>query len=254
MPTVLKTAIRIASAAVLVTVSLGVGSPAGAAADPYPGTPQQIRDTGPCGPTGGYRASEWLQTTTDPTIQPEVDLAAVREAWYWRHDVNTLWRGDSRAPQTIFPTGFKPRGTDLTPLLQWITGGGQQPNAAHLSTTCERWVAQEFAAGGGVDGWVYAIQAPGGIDVNATARQTGLVSTFLWNKEIDFPGGVEGRFIEGACQYHFVGRDPQTNDRIYRNLGCVTNPDFRPVEAPGKHKDKGRDKGKHEEPMVGAPH
>lgn len=103
MPTVLKTAIRIASAAVLVTVSLGVGSPAGAAADPYPGTPQQIRDTGPCGPTGGYRASEWLQTTTDPTIQPEVDLAAVREAWYWRHDVNTLWRGDSRAPRRSSP-------------------------------------------------------------------------------------------------------------------------------------------------------
>ncbi|WP_405678040.1 MULTISPECIES: scabin-related ADP-ribosyltransferase [unclassified Streptomyces] len=235
----LKTAFRIASATVLVTVSLAFGSPAGAAADPYPGTPQQIRDTGPCGPTGGYRASEWLQTTTDPTIQPEVDLAAVREAWYWRHDGNTLWRGDTRTPQTIFASGFEPRGMNLIPLSQWIIGGAQQPDAAHVSTTCERWVAQEFATGSG-DGWVYAIQAPGGIDINATARQTGLVSTFLWNKEIDFPGGIEARFIEGACKYHFVGRDPQTNDRIYRNLGCVTNPDFRPV--PSKHKEREKEK------------
>ncbi|MFE9631421.1 hypothetical protein [Streptomyces sp. NPDC006463] len=232
----LKTALRIASATVLVTVSLGFGSPAGAAADPAPGTPQQIRDTGPCGPTGGYRASEWLQTTTDPSIQPLVDVAAVREAWYWRHDGNTLWRGDSRAPQAIFASGFEPRGRDLTPLSQWIIGGAGQQNAAHVSTSCERWVAQEFATGGGIDGWVYAIQAPGGIDVNATARQTGLVSPFLWNKEIDFPGGIEGRFIEGACQYHFVGRDPQTNDRVYRNLGCVTNNNFRPI--PSKHKEK----------------
>ncbi|WP_442816251.1 scabin-related ADP-ribosyltransferase [Streptomyces sp. NBC_01233] len=248
----LKTAIRIASATVLAAVSLGFGSPAGAAADPYPGTPQQIRDTGPCGPTGGYRASEWLQTTTDPTIRPEVDLAAVSEGWYWRHDGNTLWRGDTRDPQTIFASGFAPRGTDLTPLAQWVVGGAGQQNAAHVSTSCERWVAQEFATGGGNDGWVYAIQAPGGIDVNATARQTGIQSQYLWNKEIDFPGGIEARFIEGACQYHLVGLDPQTNERIYRNLGCVTNDDFRPVPA-GKDKGKHKDKDKEKEPLVGAP-
>lgn len=236
MPTVLKTAFRIASTTVLVTVSLAFGSPAGAAADPYPGTPQQIRDTGPCGPTGAYHASEWLQTTTDPGLRPEVDLAAVSEGWYWRHDGNTLWRGDTRPPQTIFANGFAPRGTDLTPLAQWIVGGSRQQNAAHVSTSCERWVAQEFATGGGNDGWVYAIQAPGGIDINATARQTGLQSQYLWNKEIDFPGGIEARFIEGACQYHLVGIDPKTNDRIYQNLGCVTNSNFHPALSKRKEK------------------
>lgn len=236
MPTVLKTAFRIASTTVLVAVSLAFGSPAGAAADPYPGTPQQIRDTGPCGPTGAYHASEWLQTTTDPGLRPEVDLAAVSEGWYWRHDGNTLWRGDTRPPQTIFANGFAPRGTDLTPLAQWIVGGSGQQNAAHVSTSCERWVAQEFATGGGNDGWVYAIQAPGGIDINATARQTGLQSQYLWNKEIDFPGGIEARFIEGACQYHLVGIDPKTNDRIYQNLGCVTNSNFHPALSKRKEK------------------
>ncbi|MEV0411837.1 hypothetical protein AB0I68_13815 [Streptomyces sp. NPDC050448] len=225
----LKTALRIASATALVTVSLAFGSPAGAAADPYPGTPEQIRNTDPCGPTGAYRASEWAQTATDQSIRTQVDLASLREDWYWRHDVNTLWRGDTRPdPEAIFRSGFTPLGTDLTPLSKWIIGGGGQ-NTAHVSTSCERWVAQGFATGGGRDGWVYAIQAPGGIDVNATARQTGIYSQYLWNKEIDFPGGIQGRYIQGACQYHWAGQDPQTNANIYQNLGCVTNSHFRPA-------------------------
>ncbi|WP_235613994.1 scabin-related ADP-ribosyltransferase [Streptomyces olivochromogenes] len=176
--------------------------------------------------------SDWAQTTTDAGIQPKVDLATLKEDWYWRHDSNTLWRGDTRPdPEPIFLNGFPPKGSDLTPLSQWIIGGGTQ-NSAHLSTTCERWVAQGFATGAtGSTGWVYAIQAPGGIDVNATARQTGIESQFLWNKEIDFPGGVQGRFIQGACQYHWAGKDPQTNANIYQNLGCRTNSHFHPISG-----------------------
>ena len=225
-----KTALRIASAASLLVASLTFAASADAATDPFPGTPEQIRDTGPCGPTGGYRSSEWSQTTTNRGLRSQVDVAALREGWYWRHDVNTLWRGDTRPdPQAIFRSGFTPLGTDLTPLAKWIIGGGGQ-NSAHLSTSCDRWVAQGFATGGGKDGWVYAIQAPGGIDVNATARMTGIQSQYLWNKEIDFPGGVQGRYIEGACQYHWAGQDPETNANIYKNLGCVTNKDFRPAD------------------------
>ncbi|CAG6391423.1 hypothetical protein NMG29_23095 [Streptomyces cocklensis] len=227
----LKAALRIASATALAVTSLTFASSAGASTEPFPGTPEQIRDTGPCGPTGGYSASDWRQTATDPSIQPKVDLAAISEDWYWRHDVNTLWRGDTRPdPQAIFRSGFTPKGTDLTPLPKWITGGGSQ-TTAHVSTSCDRWVAQGFATGGGKDGWVYAIQAPGGIDINATARMTGIQSQFLWNKEIDFPGGIQGRFIEGACQYHWAGQNPQTNVDIYQNLGCVTNANFRPTPA-----------------------
>ena len=54
-------------------------------------------------------------------------------------------------------------------------------------------------------------------------------------KEIDFPGGIQGRFIQGACRYHWVGADPQTNANIYQNLGCRTNSNFRPV--PGAQAD-----------------
>jgi hypothetical protein len=230
----LKAALRIASATTLVIASLTLASPAGASTEPpFPGTSEQIRDTGPCGRTGGYNPSEWAQTTTALGLEPQVDPAAVREDWYWRHDGNTLWRGDTRDPDTrnpapIFEAGFTPKGTDLTPLAQWIVTGGSG-NTAHVSTSCDRWVAQSFATGGtGNTGWVYAIQAPGGIDVNATARKTGIESTFLWNKEIDFPGGIQGRFIQGACQYHWAGRT-ETGVNIYQNLGCRTNPHFRPT-------------------------
>ncbi|MEU6079191.1 hypothetical protein [Streptomyces sp. NPDC047108] len=224
----LKAALRIASATALVTATLAIGAPADASADPYPGTPEQIRDTGPCGRTGAYRERDWVRTTTNIGLRQQVNLASVREDWYWRHDDNLLWRGDTRQdPSAIFRNGFTPLGTELTPLPRWIIGGGGQ-NSAHVSTSCERWVAQGFATSNGVDGWVYAIQAPGGIDINATARQTGIESQYLWNKEIDFPGGIKGRYIQGACQYHWAGRDPQTNRNIYQNLGCRTNPGFNP--------------------------
>lgn len=223
-----KAALRIASAATLVAASLTFASPVDAT--PFPGTPEQIRDTGPCGPTGGYHPWEWAQTSTNLGLQQQVDDAAVSEDWYWRHDVNTLWRGDTRDdPEPIFEGGFTPLGTNLVPLAQFIVGGGGQ-GSAHVSTSCERWVAQGFATGGATHtGWVYAIQAPGGIDVNATARMTHLESPYLWNKEIDFPGGIQGRFIEGACKYHWLGTDPKTNASIYENLGCRTNSHFHPM-------------------------
>lgn len=227
-----KTAVRIASATAL-TASLAFVSQA-ASADSYPGTPEQIRDTGPCGPTGGFRSADWAQTTKDLGIQSQVELAAVRENWYWRHDSNTLWRGDTRPdPEPIFEQGFTPRGSDLTPFPQWIIGGSSQ-TTAHVSTSCDKWVAQGFAtAPPNNDGWVYAIQAPGGIDINATARQNDINSQYLWNKEIDFPGGIQGRFIQGACRYHWAGQNPETNKNIYQNLGCRTNPHFNPASAVG---------------------
>ncbi|MFE1879276.1 scabin-related ADP-ribosyltransferase [Streptomyces diastatochromogenes] len=113
------------------------------------------------------------------------------------------------------------------------TGGGQ--NSAHLSTSCEMWVAQKFATyGAAKTGWVYEIYAPGGIDVNATARRNGYQSPYLWNKEIDFPGGVDGRYIKGACKYHLTYTNPDTKISTYENLGCKSNATFAPykTEAP----------------------
>lgn len=119
----------------------------------------------------------------------------------------------------------------MVPLAEYIVKGGGQ-NSAHVSTTCEKWVAQKFATyGSAKTGWVYEIDAPGGIDVNATATVNRYESPYLWNKEIDFPGGIEGRYIKKACKYHLVKTDPKTKVNTYDNLGCKTNKGFQPLTA-----------------------
>lgn len=187
--------------------------------------------TTPCGPTVEYRAWDWWRTTTNTSLARSVASTAAAERWQWRTDVNTLWRGDTRETvEEIFNTGFTPRGDQLTPLAEYIVKGGGQ-SSAHLSTSCEKWVAQKFATyGSAKTGWVYEIYAPGGIDVNATARLNDYNSPYLWNKEIDFPGGVKGRYIKGACKYRLTYTDPETKISTFEELGCKNNTGFAPYE------------------------
>lgn len=226
----LQAALRVLAA--LSLLSAAAVTPAAAAAVSVPVVAADDPLTAPCGPTVEYRAWDWWNTTTNPSIAHPVASAASQERWQWRTDVNTLWRGDTRETvEEIFKTGFTPRGEELTPLAEYIVKGGGQ-NSAHLSTSCEKWVAQKFATyGSAKTGWVYEIYAPGGIDVNATARLNDYNSPYLWNKEIDFPGGVQGRFIKGACKFKLTATDPVTKVNTYEDLGCKNNTGFAPYET-----------------------
>ncbi|MCF3180547.1 hypothetical protein IPZ70_11460 [Streptomyces polychromogenes] len=218
----LKAALRVL-AATFVLSAAALTPPAAAAADDD--------SSAPCGPVVEYRAWDWWRTTTNQTIARTVASTAAGERWQWRDDVNTLWRGDTRENvEEIFRTGFTPRGDQLIPLAEYIVKGGGQLSA-HLSTSCDPSVAKRFATyGTEKTGWVYEIYAPGGIDVNATARLNGYQSPYLWNKEIDFPGGVQGNFIKGACKYRLTGTDPVTNDKTWERLGCKDNAGFAPYK------------------------
>ncbi|MCA1222691.1 scabin-related ADP-ribosyltransferase [Streptomyces sp. 8L] len=225
----LKAALPFAVATTLAVASLAVTAPADAAGHRATATAAPAPDTAPCGPVEPFRASDWWSTTTAPAIAPAVQRAAVDENWQWRDDTNTLWRGDTRENvEQIFQDGFTPRGDTLAPLAEYIVKGGGQ-NTAHLSTSCEKWVAEKFATyGAAKTGWVYDIEAPGGIDVNATAHLDGYESPYLWNKEIDFPGGIVGSDIRSACKYHLLRTDPDTKVNTYENLGCRINHQFVP--------------------------
>ncbi|MEU3465423.1 hypothetical protein ABZ721_36485 [Streptomyces sp. NPDC006733] len=220
----LQAALRALAAASL--LSIATIAPANAA-------PVAVDDelTRPCGPTVEYRAWDWYRTTTDRRIDVDVAAGAAGEHWQWRNDTNTLWRGDTReSVEAIFASGFTPRGDQLSPLAEYIVKGGGQ-NSAHLSTSCEKWVAQKFATyGAAKTGWVYEIYAPGGIDVNATAHLNNYQSPYLWNKEVDFPGGVKGQYIKGACKYHLTGTDPDTKVSSWEELGCKNNAGFAPFK------------------------
>ncbi|MFI7006322.1 hypothetical protein [Streptomyces sp. NPDC050145] len=224
--------LRVLAATALATGSLALATPADASDHRTTTAAAQAPDTGPCGPVTGFHPFDWWRTTTSPAIAPAVHRAAAEENWQWRDDTNTLWRGDTRENvEQLFEDGFAPRGEAMTPLAEYIVKGGGQ-NTAHLSTSCEKWVAEKFATyGAAKTGWVYEIEAPGGIDVNATAHLNGYESPYLWNKEIDFPGGVSGSHIKGACKYHLVKTDPDTKVNTYENLGCRTNKDFEPTLA-----------------------
>ncbi|OEJ30380.1 scabin-related ADP-ribosyltransferase [Streptomyces subrutilus] len=230
----LQAALRVLAALSLLSAAAVV--PAAAAAAPATALPAPAPAaddlTTPCGPTVEYRAWDWWRTTTNPSIARSVASTAVSERWQWRTDVNALWRGDTRETvEEIFETGFTPRGEQVTPLAEYIVKGGGQ-NSAHLSTSCEKWVAQKFATyGSAKTGWVYEIHAPGGIDVNATAHLNDYSSPYLWNKEIDFPGGVKGRYIKGACKFRLTHTDPQTKVNTYEELGCKDNSGFAPYAA-----------------------
>lgn len=232
--TMLKAALGVLAASALATASLTVAAPAGATdADRAATARASAPDTGPCGPVTQYDPTDWWRTTTSRAIAPAVWRTASQENWQWRDDTNTLWRGDRRENvEQLFDEGFNPRGDKLTPLAEYIVKGGGQ-DTAHLSTSCEKWVAQKFATyGSAKTGWVYEIEAPGGIDVNATAHHNGYDSPYLWNKEIDFPGGVDGEHIKSACKYHLVRTDPETKVNTYDELSCRSNPDFRPLLEP----------------------
>lgn len=241
----LKAALRVLATASLATAALAPTVASAATTAPVPApvpapasapalTPAlaPAPDTGPCGPVTQYRSWDWWRTTTNPLIADTVREKSVSERWQWRDDTNTLWRGDTRENvRDLFDQGFAPRGDAMIPLAEYIVKGGGQ-NSAHVSTSCEQWVAQKFATyGTAKTGWVYEIDAPGGIDVNATAAVNRYESPYLWNKEIDFPGGIEGRYIKQACKYHLTGTDPRTKVNTYENLGCQTNEKFRPPAA-----------------------
>ncbi|WP_405743516.1 hypothetical protein OG422_16460 [Streptomyces sp. NBC_01525] len=229
----LKAALRVLSATALAAASLTFTAPADATAARTVAAKAPAPDTGPCGPVHGFRAFDWWRTTAEPAIFPAVRHAEGDENWQWRDDSQTLWRGDTREnTQQIFDDGFTPRGESLTPLAEYIVKGGGQ-NTAHLSTSCEKWVAEKFATyGAEKTGWVYEIEAPGGIDVNATAHLNGYESPYLWNKEIDFPGGIRGEYIKRACKYRLVKTDPDTKVNSYENLGCRTNHHFESALTP----------------------
>ncbi|MFI1105226.1 hypothetical protein [Streptomyces melanogenes] len=230
----LQAALRILAAVSLVSVAAVAPATAAPAVHTALPAPVALDDelTKPCGPTVEYRPWDWYRTTTNIRIERDVAAGAADERWQWRNDTNVLWRGDTRETvEEIFKAGFTPRGDVLTPLSEYIVKGGGQ-NSAHLSTSCEKWVAQKFATyGAEKTGWVYEIYAPGGIDVNATARLNNYNSPYLWNKEIDFAGGVKGQYIKGACKYHLTHTDPQTKVSTWEELGCKNNAGFAPYKV-----------------------
>ncbi|MFE5565014.1 hypothetical protein ACFQ68_08485 [Amycolatopsis japonica] len=130
----------------------------------------------------------------------------------WRSTAEPLYRLENREPAEVFESGFSP----------WDTEGGQydipsyvavnQPSP-FVSTTYREDMYQEWNKR-----WQYVIDAPWGIDVNASIGNT---HDYAGQEEVVFPGGVAPEFIQGVREI-ISGDDGKT-------LGpLIPNPNFRP--------------------------
>ncbi len=136
-----------------------------------------------------------------------VNVRAITPKPIYRSDRLILRRADDRAPDEVFGPGFHPRNpanTDLESHLRF-------EESAFVSTTRLDNPMDIFPTK-----YLYDVDAPGGIDLEKTM---GSALRTAHQREVAFPGGIEGRFIRGARPY-----DPETGQ-----FGeYIANPHFRP--------------------------
>lgn len=118
-----------------------------------------------------------------------VDPAKVTDNPVMRTTLESLARGDRRGPEEMFSTGFKPWDATHTNYEEFVNAVDDR--TAFVSTSTESGVASSWPGAR----YVYEIDAPGGIDANATL---GARNMFSSESEITFAGGIRPEFIRGA--------------------------------------------------------
>ncbi|MFR9726281.1 ADP-ribosyltransferase [Streptomyces sp. MS19] len=165
-------------------------------------------------PTAG--AAVACPTVDDPlyaAATPGVDVDRISPDPAWRTDCRQLYRADRRDPAVVFAAGFEPRDVvdGQYDLEQYVLVNQPSP---FVSTTYDHDLYKEWSSGS----FNYYIDAPGGIDVNATI---GDQHRWADQEEVAFPGGIASAFIAGACPV-----DPETRTEIMAD--CVDNPHYEP--------------------------
>ncbi|UED84535.1 ADP-ribosyltransferase [Streptomyces profundus] len=142
-----------------------------------------------------------------------VDVERISPDPSYRTDCRQLYRVDRRAPEVVFDEGFEPRDVvdGQYDLEQYVLVNQPSP---FVSTSYDHDLYKNW----GSAGYNYYIDAPGGIDVNATI---GDQHRWADQAEVAFPGGIATEFIVGACP---VDRDTRTETMA----DCVDNPHYEP--------------------------
>lgn len=128
--------------------------------------------------------------------QRDIDLEALTPAPVWRESREPLYRADNRPPEIVFEQGFQPKRPEVTDLDQFLRDGSA---SVYVSTTRERAYAQFWHKK-----WIYELDAPGGIEVNATPG----LGRHPDEAEVAFPGGIHRRHIVGAQPYDLNAKTP----------------------------------------------
>ncbi|SFE50015.1 hypothetical protein SAMN05216251_103317 [Actinacidiphila alni] len=182
-------------------------------------TPQTASATpavpGATGSASFTPAAGWCPVVHDPLFAAadrSVDIDRVTPEPSYRHTCEELYRSDGRAPGVVFEEGFQPKAaqTGQYDLAAYVLKNQPSP---FVSTTYDHDLYKQWKPG-----FNYYVDAPGGIDVNAT-----IGDTHKWadQHEVAFPGGLDRRFIVGACPVDKATKDEDLS-------GCVRNPYYVP--------------------------
>ncbi|WP_432277441.1 ADP-ribosyltransferase [Kitasatospora brasiliensis] len=158
-------------------------------------------------------AFEGLPKGPDPlyaAVDRKVDVARTTPTPHWRKGCRQLYRSDGRDPSVIFDQGFAPK--DVSGQYDITSYVLQNQPSPFVSTTYDPALYKKWKK----VPWSYFIDAPGGIDVNATIGDQHKYADQL---EVAFPGGVDRHFIRRACP---VDRDTAS----LVESGCVDNPNY----------------------------
>jgi hypothetical protein len=191
--------------------------PGGSLPPPDPPT----RPTAPTGGSGDGPLSHDPQVHADlahtAIQQPDLSLLDHSEdSVVWRRDHDTLYRGGNRGP-VVFSDGFTPHDMTQLDLRSHVI---DNTPSGYTSTTRNPLYWETWGSGAK---YLYEIDAPGGIDINAS-----LGSQYDYEQEIAMPGGLRGERVKGLWP---VMRDP-VSLRPY--LGdYVPNPHYRPLPSTG---------------------
>ncbi|MFF6958490.1 ADP-ribosyltransferase [Streptomyces sp. NPDC008317] len=157
----------------------------------------------------------WCPVVHDPLFAAadrSVDVERITPEPSYRRTCGELFRSDGRAPAVVFQEGFQPKAAQdgQYDLAAYVLKNQPSP---FVSTTYDHDLYKQWKPG-----FNYYVDAPGGIDVNAT-----IGDTHKWadQHEVAFPGGLARRFIVGACPV-----DKATKDEDL--AGCVRNPYYVP--------------------------
>ncbi|GAA2049838.1 ADP-ribosyltransferase [Catenulispora yoronensis] len=142
----------------------------------------------------------------------DIPLERIAPVPSWRSNCDEVYRADGRGPEIIFMEGFHPKdvATGQYDLEAYVLKNQASP---FVSTSYDHDLYKQWKSG-----WNYYIDAPGGIDVNATI---GYTHRWAGQKEVAYPGGIATRFIVGVCPV-----DTTTKTEVL--AGCVRNPNYVP--------------------------
>ena len=128
-----------------------------------------------------------IRRIVDDVATDPVDIDRISPPPVWRSDVEPLWRADGRSPDVIFEEGFRPKNTDRLDLDDFVHNNTP---SGFVSTSMDDMLFQGWPSAR----YRYDIDAPGGIDVNATLPH----NRYATELEVAFPGGIDTRYVRGV--------------------------------------------------------